>query len=128
MELKTVLMVSGIFVTLLFLQLSCGTMREYSTDLISADVVKAGEGMLLVDKHELSGIECNDCHEEMPPDSFVPKVVCLTCHEDYKEVAASYLDPHNAHIEYSGCGDCHHAHRPSEKICQGCHTFSLQAP
>jgi fumarate reductase flavoprotein subunit len=54
--------------------------------------------------------------------------MCLACHADYKEVAASYLDPHNAHRTSSDCGVCHHAHRPSEKICQGCHSFNLQAP
>jgi len=118
-----------IFITFIFLQFSCGTVREYSADEISAEVEETvEEAMLLVDKHEAVGIGCNDCHEETPPDSLVPKVVCLTCHEDYKELATSYLDPHNAHITYPDCGDCHHAHRASEIACQQCHSFNLQVP
>ena len=131
MNRTVVMMVFVIFITLIFLQFSCGTTKEYRTDNIPAEVEAEDtveEALLLADKHEAAGVECNDCHEETPPSGLVSKSACLTCHEDYKEVAASYLDPHNAHMTYSDCGDCHHAHRPGEKICQGCHSFNLQAP
>lgn len=118
-----------ICIALLFLQLSCGTTEEYrEAEIHTGAAEKVPEPLLLADKHEAAGIECNYCHEETEPASEVTKVVCLKCHEDYKEVAASYLDPHNAHHTSTDCEDCHHAHRPSEEVCQGCHSFGLQAP
>jgi fumarate reductase flavoprotein subunit len=135
MKRTNLMMLLVILIALLFLQISCGTIQEYRAEEIPAaveetvEVEEAFEGpMLLADRHKASGIECSDCHEETPPGSLVPTGVCMTCHEDYREVAASYLDPHNAHISYPDCGDCHHAHRPGEQICQGCHNFNLQAP
>lgn len=122
MKRTPVLMILGIFITLLFLQFSCGTTKEYRAEGISPEVEETPEkALLLADKHEVAGIECNDCHEATPPDSEVPEVVCLTCHANYKELTVSYFDPHNGHMTYSGCGDCHHAHRPSENQCQACH-------
>jgi hypothetical protein len=121
--------VLGIFISLLFLQFSCGPIKKYRAEEIPAETEETPEeALLLAYKHEAAGIECNDCHQEIPPAEAVPKEVCLTCHEDYRELATSYPDPHNAHITYSGCGDCHHVHRQSEKVCLGCHNFSLQAP
>ena len=130
--MKRILVLMGtlmISIALLFLQFSCGTIKEYGDAGIDIDAAeKVPEVLLLADKHEAAGIECNDCHEESEPANRVSKTMCLECHANYKEVAASYLDPHNAHRTSSDCGVCHHAHRPSEKICQGCHSFNIQAP
>jgi hypothetical protein len=124
-----VMIVLGIFISLLFLQFSCGTMKEHRSEEIPAEAEEMPEeALLLENKHEAAGIGCNDCHQETPPAEVVPKEVCLACHEDYKELVASYPDPHNAHITYAGCGDCHHVHRQSENACLGCHDFNLQAP
>ena len=119
MKRKLVLMAALIIcIAMLFLLLSCGIMDAGKG--VDADE-KVPKVLLLADKHEVAGIECNNCHEESEPANRVSKNMCLGCHANYKEVAASYLDPHNAHRTSSDCGVCHHAHKPSEKICQGCH-------
>jgi fumarate reductase flavoprotein subunit len=138
MKKTLLMMVLAMMTPLLLLQVSCAGVKEGRTQDAAAiqasdeteDVEEASdEDMLLADKHEAAGISCSDCHEEDPPANKVSQPTCLTCHEDYQELAASYLDPHNAHQSYSDCGDCHHIHRTSEQICQGCHhTFNIQAP
>jgi len=134
MKKKILITMLVISVPLLMLQFSCASMKEQPVaETVSAKVpeaaVEVDENALLADKHEANGISCGDCHSEDPPADAVAKDNCMTCHEDYKELAASYLDPHNAHISYANCSDCHHVHRESEMICQGCHhTFNVQAP
>ena len=129
MNRPIVLMLFVVFITLIFLQFSCGTIQEYRTEEIATEVEETvEEASLLAGKHQTAGIECNDCHGKTPPDSDLPEGVCLSCHEDYRDVATSYYDPHNAHYVYSSCGDCHHAHWPSQNQCMGCHNFDLQAP
>jgi len=83
---------------------------------------------LLADKHKTAGLECSGCHKETPPANETPTAVCLTCHADYRDVAASYIDPHNAHMEFANCSDCHHAHKKSESQCLQCHTFNQETP
>jgi fumarate reductase flavoprotein subunit len=123
-----------LMVPLAMFQFSCASMKEAPAEAEVAEAPveaepAADEALLLAGKHDAAGISCNDCHEEDPPAGSVATDTCLTCHEDYQELAASYLDPHNAHVTYSNCSDCHHVHRESEKICQGCHhTFNIQAP
>ena len=115
-------------IPLLLLQLSCGTVKEKQGIEISPDADEKVPGeLLLADKHKIAGVGCSGCHGESDPVSGAPKAQCLACHENYKEVAASYLDPHNAHYTSPDCGVCHHIHKPSEKICQGCHSFNVQA-
>jgi hypothetical protein len=84
--------------------------------------------VMLADKHKSSGIECSGCHKETPPATEAPKAVCLTCHANYKDNSASYIDPHNAHTEFERCSDCHHAHKKSENQCLQCHTFNISTP
>lgn len=120
-------------VPLLMLLFSCASMKGHPAEEVSAEEPEAvgeiSENALLADRHEAAGISCSDCHAEDPPVAAAATDTCMQCHEDYKELAASYLDPHNAHISYANCSDCHHVHRESEKICQGCHhTFNVQAP
>ena len=129
-----IMIITGIFISLVFLQISCGTVKEYRAEEVSAEAeeeveeVVAEGPLLLGDKHKASGIECSDCHEESPPAGDVSSEVCLSCHEDYNEVAASYIDPHNAHVVYTRCGDCHHAHYQSQNQCLSCHYFNIEVP
>lgn len=117
------------YIFLLFMQFSCTTVKEYKVPETQAVAdKKAPDVRLLADKHKESGIECSSCHGESDTKNRVPETVCRQCHGDYKEAAASYLDPHNAHHTSTDCGVCHHVHKPSEKICQGCHSFNMQAP
>jgi len=117
-----------ICIPLLFLQFSCGAIREKQEEAIpQVTDEKMPNVLLLEDKHKESGVECSDCHENSNPVAGVSATQCLGCHENYKEVASSYLDPHNAHNTSSECDVCHHVHKPSEKICQGCHSFNVQA-
>jgi len=133
MKKKVLLLMMLAMTVSLLLQFSCASMKKQPAEEVAAEVAEEApqmpEGALLADKHEGAGISCSDCHAEDPPAAAVATDTCTTCHEDYKELAASYLDPHNAHISYANCSDCHHVHRESEKICQGCHhTFNVQAP
>lgn len=143
MKRKSVMLFFGIFIALLFLQLSNAGGKEDQDDQgLSnlSDQAQAAQGtstevketsvaeVLLADTHKAAGVECKDCHKETPPASETPTDVCLICHEDYKERAASSVDPHNAHTEFSNCGDCHHSHRTSENQCLACHSFNLKAP
>ena len=98
------------------------------TQATSAKVEEKSVAALLGDKHKDAGVACADCHKETPPASEVPTSVCMTCHEDYNTVAASSVDPHSAHVEFTNCGDCHHSHKASENQCLACHTFDLQVP
>jgi uncharacterized membrane protein len=125
MKNRHVMMVFGAIFSLLFLQLSCAGMREPSVEEASATVEDAVEWTgELAGMHKLAGISCSDCHAESPPASAVPEAVCLTCHEDYRELTAGlYEDPHNAHMAFPDCGNCHHVHQPSENQCLACHAF-----
>jgi hypothetical protein len=97
-------------------------------DQKSDETKKVEEEVLLADTHKKAGIECAGCHKETPPATEAPKAVCLTCHEGYKDVAASYIDPHNAHTEFTNCSDCHHSHKKSENQCLQCHDFNIKTP
>jgi hypothetical protein len=82
------------------------------------------EDGLLAGTHKSAGISCSDCHAESPPAAAVPEATCITCHEDYQELTAGmYEDPHNAHIAFPDCGNCHHVHQESENQCLACHAF-----
>ena len=130
MKRTVVLMVLGIFVMLLSLQLSCAPVKKdqgYHDSSVSSGQARAG-ALLLGDRHKAAGVACNDCHAETPPANEVLTAVCLSCHEDYKELATSSIDPHNAHKVFSVCGDCHHSHKVSENQCLGCHSFDSKIP
>lgn len=81
----------------------------------------------LADIHQGKGLKCLSCHKEDPPKIKVPDSVCLDCHGDQGKVMqrTNKYDP-NPHVSPHStkliCGDCHHAHKPSEISCQVCHT------
>jgi hypothetical protein len=165
MKMRFSMLFLGIFIPLLFLQLSCATgqkaQSESSSKVITEQVKPVEEApakitqeapvkpaqetpveaiktpavettpavaLLLADKHKAAGVECADCHKETPPATEAPTAVCMTCHADYKDKASSSIDPHNAHMTYERCGDCHHGHKESENQCMSCHSFSLKTP
>lgn len=131
MKSRHVTMVFGVVVALLFLQPACAGVKERRGEEAAAveEAPAAVEGAVkaegqLAAAHESSGISCGDCHAESPPAIAVTEATCLTCHEDYRDLTAGlYADPHNAHIMFQDCGDCHHAHQPSENQCLACHAF-----
>ena len=118
-------MVSGVIVSLMFLQFSCAGMKEQPVDEVPVAVEStAEEAVLLADTHKSAGIACTDCHLEMPLSGAIPEDTCLGCHEDYEDLTAGmYGDPHNAHVGYPDCVSCHHFHQPSENQCLECHAF-----
>ena len=129
MSKKYVGILFGFFVAFLMLQFSCGIAKEYrdeSAPDLMAETEK--EVLLLADRHQAFGIECKDCHGDAQPESGVASETCVGCHEYYNEPVDSNIDPHNAHVPSSACEDCHHAHKPSEMICQGCHLFDIEVP
>lgn len=144
MKRISLIFVLSIFASMLFLQFSCIAIKEPPTEGMPVEVEEAPEVIeeaeaietveesagvvLLADTHKAAGVECSDCHMETPPANDVPTSNCMTCHEDYRDVALSAIDPHNAHVEFTNCGDCHHSHQESENQCNSCHSFSLKAP
>jgi hypothetical protein len=110
---------------MVFLQLSCASVKEPAVEKAPAPVEAAvEEDGLLAGTHKSAGISCSDCHAESPPAAAVPEATCITCHEDYQELTAGmYEDPHNAHIAFPDCGNCHHVHQESENQCLACHAF-----
>ena len=136
MKRTRIMMILEILMMLLILQLSCAAPKSeqgykeppVSSGQAAQTAAIVTEASLLADKHQANGMACSDCHKETLPSIDVPTSVCLSCHADYQEVAASYINPHNAHMKYANCGDCHHSHRPSENQCLNCHSFDLQTP
>lgn len=85
--------------------------------------------ILLGDRHKEYGIECNECHQEDPPEKEVPTAICLSCHEDFRGIFRSAdFDPHNSHSNIDDCGACHHAHIPSDNLCAVCHDYDVKTP
>ncbi|HJX33870.1 MAG TPA: cytochrome c3 family protein [Desulfatiglandales bacterium] len=129
------MMILKILMMMLILQLSCAAPKNeqgYKEPPVSPGQTQTAaivtEAVLLGDKHQANGMACSDCHEETSPAVDVPSSVCLNCHADYDEADASHMNPHNAHMRYTHCGDCHHAHRVSENKCLNCHSFSMKTP
>jgi hypothetical protein len=155
MKIRSALLFVGIIIPLVIMQLSCATQEKAQNQATGAAIssetakpaeappVKAPEAPaeekkavqeeqpaaanFLADKHKTSGVSCSDCHKEST--SKEPTTdMCMTCHSDYKDKATSAVDPHNAHVSFSNCGDCHHGHKASENQCQGCHNFNIKTP
>ena len=152
MKRTHLLLVLAVTIPLLVLQFSCATVEKKQAE--EAPVEKADEmpaaaeeapaekavempaeaeeapeaAQLLADTHKTAGNSCKDCHVK-PIKEGVASDVCLTCHGNYKELTASKkINPHDAHMTFSSCVDCHHVHKPSETQCLRCHVFELKAP
>ncbi len=86
------------------------------------------EAILLDKTHKVAGIECNQCHKQKPP-AAPPAAVCGGCHKDIAKSPKTkdgLANPHDAHMSYPECSDCHHVHKPSQNQCAGCHNFSYK--
>jgi hypothetical protein len=156
MKKRSIILFIGIIIPLVFMQLFCAAQEKAQTQpqtgaAISSETAKPAEtttppeaakpaeekkatseakpavAQFLADKHKVSGVSCSDCHKESTSKEPATEV-CMSCHKDYKDKATSSIDPHNAHMSYSNCGDCHHAHKASENQCQGCHNFGITTP
>jgi hypothetical protein len=136
MKRTRLLSLLAVTIPLLVLQFSCATVEKKQAEEVPvekpavtpAEVEKAPEvTQLLADTHKAAGKSCKDCHVK-PPKEGVSSDICLACHGDYKKPAASKIDPHNAHMTYASCGECHHSHKPSKAQCLSCHDFDLKTP
>jgi hypothetical protein len=85
---------------------------------------------LLGDKHKAAGVECLQCHQEKPG-TLVATTICKGCHSEVEKApkAKSGLpNPHDAHMPFPDCADCHHMHKASENQCDSCHSFGFKTP
>jgi len=151
MKRTHLLLVLAVTIPLLVLQFSCATVEKKQAEEAPAEKAvempaaaeeapaeKAVEmpaeaeeapeaAQLLADTHKTAGNSCKDCHVK-PIKEGVASDVCLTCHGDYKELTAADINPHDSHMVYASCVECHHVHKPSENQCLSCHEFDMQMP
>lgn len=83
---------------------------------------------LLLERHKAVGITCAQCHQEKP-EAVVPTGVCSNCHPDVAKtetIRDNLPNPHNAHMTYPDCSDCHHIHKQSKNQCADCHNFDFK--
>lgn len=88
----------------------------------------ADKGALLADRHKEMKIECAQCHQGNPS-APVATPVCAGCHPNVakgEKIRENLANPHNAHMSYPECADCHHVHKASENQCAGCHNFDYK--
>ena len=136
MKRTRLLSLLAVTIPLLVLQFSCATAKKKPAEEVPpektvekpAEVEKAPEAkQLLIDTHKAAGNSCKDCHVK-PPKEGVANDICLNCHADFNKTSVPKIDPHNGHLKYPNCTDCHHVHKPSVNQCLGCHDFELPAP
>ncbi|MEN6423169.1 MAG: cytochrome c3 family protein [Smithella sp.] len=85
-------------------------------------------GALLGDRHKAAGVGCVQCHKDKPS-APVNTAVCSGCHPNVAKgetIREKLPNPHNAHMEYPACAECHHVHKPSDNQCAGCHSFNFR--
>lgn len=84
----------------------------------------------LSDFHVAKGLSCATCHTETPPSKPVPTSQCQSCHGNYDKLVELTekleINPHESHLGEPDCSSCHHAHKPSEVACSGCHDFKIE--
>lgn len=84
--------------------------------------------------HQLQGVTCGKCHDDVNSPEPVAKGKCMSCH-DMEKVAATTagVKPTNPHTsphygKKSDCNLCHHQHEKSENYCSQCHKFDFKLP
>lgn len=90
--------------------------------------------MPLSHKHQLNGLTCNECHENIEPKKAVNESVCQTCHNDPQALLEAtkglpinpHFSPHDGKIP--DCNKCHHQHKKSINYCAGCHGLEYKVP
>lgn len=113
-----------------FAILLLGAAVVLSAKIIAAQDQPAEKKPLLADTHKALGLDCLQCHIDKPG-SPVQTATCTGCHNDIEkpEKARSGLpNPHNAHMEFPDCSQCHHAHKSSENQCGTCHKSEYKIP
>lgn len=96
--------------------------------LLSAGVMLCCEPAIAADLH--AGMACTNCHKSKTPSaSDITDVTCLSCHESREKLAAKTAkwgnrNPHDNHRGEVPCTECHHNHKPSELMCNQCHSFN----
>lgn len=84
--------------------------------------------------HQLGGVTCKSCHENVRKPAAAPVAKCLTCHTgDAIFAATESVKPHNPHGsphygKEADCSLCHHQHQKSENYCSSCHNFEYKVP
>jgi hypothetical protein len=86
------------------------------------------KGTFLADRHKAAKVDCAQCHKDKPTTP-VASAVCSGCHPNVakgEKIRDQLPNPHNGHMSYPECSDCHHVHRSSENQCAGCHHFEFR--
>jgi hypothetical protein len=84
--------------------------------------------------HQLTGVTCGKCHEDVKNPQPVGFKRCLTCHDmDKVSLATANVKPTNPHAsphfgKNADCSLCHHMHEKSEIYCAQCHDFAFKVP
>lgn len=84
--------------------------------------------------HQLNGVTCARCHQDVKNPEPVEFKKCLTCHDMEKvSLATSRVKPTNPHNsphygQKADCNLCHHQHEKSENYCLQCHKFDFKIP
>jgi hypothetical protein len=83
--------------------------------------------------HQMQGVTCGKCHEDMKSPKAVAKAKCVSCHDVEKLAAATASvkpNPHDSphYGKEADCNLCHHQHVKSENDCLQCHNFDFKLP
>jgi len=84
--------------------------------------------------HQLSGVACQDCHQDSQKPQALNTENCLACHQSPEKLAQATdkmeHNPHNSpHYGTTvDCNLCHHLHQKSENMCSQCHDWQLAVP
>ncbi len=76
--------------------------------------------------HLSRGMTCETCHQTATPTARPPMQVCIDCHPDTVPAIGAKRrgsTPHNAHLGFLNCFQCHHSHEPFELYCNRCHAI-----
>lgn len=100
------------------------------TATLSVSEVLAGwPGSMFTDGiHRDSGLECGDCHQQLPPAGGSQGAVCLDCHGSGSvfgmtaETSDYEPNPHDLHYGPIDCTFCHRMHEEQGPACSFCHS------
>lgn len=109
-------------------QLLCGAALLLASTAALAD--QPAKKPLLADTHKAAGIDCLQCHKEKPGTP-VETATCKSCHPDVEKgekTKGGLPNPHDAHMPFPDCAQCHHIHKASENQCDACHSFGFKIP
>ncbi len=76
--------------------------------------------------HLSRGMTCQTCHQTATPNAHPSMQTCIDCHPDTVPAIGAKRrgsTPHNAHLGFLNCFQCHHGHEPFQLFCNRCHTI-----